>query len=535
MKRVICACHAMHRLIALAAFMCMWAPANAAVNDWTQIGPAGGFIRGLAFHPTAAGVMYSTAEERVYISTDNGMSWTPRPKVFSDILSALAVDPTNGDVLYVFDLNYGLWRSADRGETFTFLGVLDGDNSVTGLTISSDGTRLVAASALGALLKSDDDGAHWTRITPTVMPPLVASYFLTVAIDPTNRDIIYAGMQGGGVFKSVNGGATWTQLMAGPAGPLEYSIVIDPADTDHLLLAGNPLLESRDAGATWTIVYGAPGPVAAFDPQDSNRIYIGSIHNAVFRTTDGGVQWELFNTDNGLTCGWFNRLQVDPRNSQHLIGGGDEGICTSVDGGTTWVAASAGIFAARVETLRTAPGSQRRILLGLSPGSAYVSSDGEGAWTRIDRQQFRSGGAPSGIQVVAFNPAAPDSQWLIGLRTGGVRITQDSGATWRINDVDTPFYDLIADVALPDTFFGATVYGIYRSTHGGVNWESMTVPAGFRDFAASPRTRQIQPFFTRERVSIAIPRPAWRRVSMVGARGWHRTPASPIRPSIAWW
>ncbi|WP_153067048.1 DUF11 domain-containing protein [Steroidobacter cummioxidans] len=484
MRRIFCARRTLRQLLALIGLVAWCTPTSAAVNEWTQIGPSGGYVRGLVFHPAAAGVLYSIVEERFYVSTDNGMSWTARPKEFSDTLTALVVDPTNGDVLYVFEINSGLWRSADRGETFTFVGAGGSDAGVIDLAISHDGMRLLAATAAGALLKSDDGGAHWSNVTPAATPPLVASYFVALTIDLVNKDILYAGMLNGGVFKSTNGGATWTQLMAGPGGSLEYSIVVDPADQDHLLLSAVQLLESHDAGASWSIVGGAAGPVVAFDPQDSNRIYVGSIHNAIFRTRDGGAPWELFNTDDGLTCGWFNHLHVDPRDPSHLVGGGDEGICASSDGGSTWTSASAGISATRVETLRTAPGSQRRILVGLSPGAAYVSSDTDGSWTRLDNHSFRSGGAPSGTSIVAFDAAAPASKWLIGIRTGGLRITPDGGASWLFGDLGTPYYDLIPDAALADTFIGATHFGIVRSTNGGVNWEFTSTPADFRDFAA---------------------------------------------------
>ena len=467
-------------LIAL-AFAC--APAIAAVNEWTPIGPSGGYVRGLAFHPSAAGVVYASVGERFYVSTDNGTSWTPRPRVFADTLTGLAVDPTNGDVLYVSEVNYGLWRSADRGETFTFLGPSDRDAGVIRLVIDGNGTRLVAANSRGSLLKSDDGGAHWANITPVPTPPLAASYFVALAIDPTNRDVLYAGMIDGGVFKSSDGGTTWTQLMIGPATGNEYSIVIDPADHNHVLLTASSAMQSYDAGANWSLMFGAAGPVAAFDPQDSNRLYIGSISNAVFRSADGGVQWDLFNTDNGLTCGWFNHLFVDPRNSQHLIGGGDEEICASVDGGATWTSASAGILATTVETLRVAPGTQRRILVGLSPGSAFVSSTSDGPWTPLNRTYLGTSGAPSGISVVAFDRTAPTDKWLVGIRTGGVRVTSDGGANWQFGDSNAPFYDLIA-VASADTFIAATHFGVYRSTNGGVNWEATTTPSEFRDFSA---------------------------------------------------
>jgi hypothetical protein len=470
------------QLAAGLALSCLFTSALAGLNTWTPIGPDGGQVLGLEFHPSRAGVAYAIVEKGFYRSADNGASWTLQPRRFVQTLTALAVDPTDGDTLFVSELDNGLWRSTDQGATFEFLGPVNGDGNVARLEIASDGNRMVASSGTLRLFVSDNGGATWADRTPTGSPPVVPSFFCALAIDPTNPNILYAGMRQGGVFRSTNGGASWTQLLGGTSGTHDYEIVIDPANPAHLLLMSVQILESFDSGASWSIMFGAAGPVAAFDPQDSQRLYVGSIHNAVFYTEDGGTMWSLVNTDNGVACGWFNRIIVDPRDSNRILGAGDEGICRSTSAGASWTPASTGIKATRVTALRTAPGPQRQILVGLSPGPAYVASDPNGTWQRLDSQIFRLGGAPSGIPVVEFAGGDPASNWFVASRTGGLLRTRNAGGTWAVGDFVGAFSDVARHPVAADTFYAATDSGVHKTIDGGAHWTAGNIPAGFRDF-----------------------------------------------------
>ncbi|MGE3600988.1 MAG: hypothetical protein AB7N70_36200 [Dehalococcoidia bacterium] len=470
------------RFIAAAVALLIAIPLQAGTNTWTSIGPVGGYMRGLAYNASRANVAYTVSERDFYRSSDNGATWQASPHAFRETLYAMAADPGNGDVVYVVEGSRGMWRSSDQGQTFNFVGPV-GTCLVIKLVISGDGSRLLVACGLdGRILSSSDGGSSWQDRTPILQPGQTVTYFPALAIHPVNRDILFAGRFGGGIYKSVDGGLSWSQVFAGPGSPLDFGIYIDPNNGNRVLLAADGLLQSLDGGATWLAVNTAAGPVAAFDPSDPDKLYVGSIASAVFRTTDGGIQWDLRNWNDGVTCGWISQLLVNPRNSQQILGAGDESVCRSDDGGATWSNSATGILHSRIEALRTAPSGPRRVLVGLSPGQAYVSSGTAGPWVRLLKYV---GNAPSGVISVEFVPGATASSWLVGQRLGNVLRTVDSGANWLLGDrFSLPYYDLAADAVIPGRWYGATYYGVMRSDDGGATWANLIMPPAFGDFNA---------------------------------------------------
>lgn len=454
----------------------------AGTNTWTAIGPPGGYARGLAFNSSRAGVVYTVVEDELYRSADNGVTWQTSPKDFTDTLLAMVVDPNNGDIIYVVEGSNGLWRSTDQGNTFSFLGPVS-NCFVTALAISGDGSRLMAACAFGGnLMVSDNRGVTWQDRTPVLQAGQTPTYFTALAINPINRDIMYAGRFRGGVYKTTNGGASWSQVFPGPGAPLDYGVYIDPTNVNRVIVAAETLVQSFDGGLSWLGITGAAGPVVAFDRNNTSRLYVGSINSAVFRTADG-FNWDLFNWTNGVTCGWFSQLLVNSQDSNKIIGAGDQGICRSDDGGATWTHSSDGILHSRVEVLRTAASGPRRILLGTSPGFAYIGSSQDGTWTRL-AANLGINGAPQGVVSAAFVPGATASSWLVGSRTGNVMRTVNSGATWLFSDRQLLFKDLVADTTVPGQFFGATSNGVVRSIDGGAQWTSLVMPAGLDNYGA---------------------------------------------------
>lgn len=471
----------LERVLLIVMVLCT-PPADAGVNTWTSTGPQGGATINVDYHPTRPGVAYAAVADTFYRSANGGLTWIAQPHEFANSLGAMAMDPSDGDVIYVCEINNVLWRSIDQGATFTRVGAINPSPFVAALAIARDGMRLVAAVYEGRLLVSDDRGASWNERTPTVPATFIRANIESIVLDPIDRDIIYAGMRGVGVFKTSNAGGAWSRLNV-DVGIIGHSIVIDPNDRNHVIVAASPVRESRDAGANWNSLLAA-GSVAAFDPRNSQNLFVGSIHNAVFKSSDGGATWQLLNTDNGVTCGWFASLRVDPNDSNRLLGGGDEGICRSDTSGDTWAASAGGVYRSNVTALRTATGAaSRATLVGLSPGPAYVSSNVNGPWKSIDRAAFRAGGAPSGTPVVGFVPGT-SNQWFVGIRTGGLLRITEGAPGWQGSSPSVPYFDLVADPSSSGTFYAATLQGIYKSIDGGAQFTSAPAPAGFLDFAS---------------------------------------------------
>ena len=217
-------------------------------------------------------------QSRIYKSTDGGTSWKlllngPQPQV-----SIIVIDPKNSNVIYAKSYN-GVYKSTDGGSTWNALQ----DLKITGvncIAISSTGTIYVGV--FGGIMKSDDNGLTFKSIKNELSDKIV----LSIAIDSNNPNVIYAGTDGQGVFKSEDGGLTFTNVFS--IGNIS-SLAIDPANSD--------------------------------------TVYAVYFAGNVFKTMDGGVTWKNFDYNFGLTgVSDLNCLVLDPRNSNTLYLGCKNGI-----------------------------------------------------------------------------------------------------------------------------------------------------------------------------------------------------------------
>src|SRR5207247_10522252 len=145
---------------------------------------------------------------------------------------------------------------------------------------------------------------------------LTSTHIFALAIDPLVPSTLYAGTFKNGVFKSTDGGASWTPANTGlpappPPGafqnPMVHALVIDPNNPATLYAAVNDewslgVFSSGDGGANWVktgLRAGTFIPALAIDPSNSLTLYAASDGQGVFKTTDGGVSWSAAN--NGLT------------------------------------------------------------------------------------------------------------------------------------------------------------------------------------------------------------------------------------------
>lgn len=253
----------------------------------------------------------------------------------------------------------------------------------------TDADLYFAGAADGGVWRTIDGGVSWTPLTDFMPTTAIGA----LVLDPTNENIIYAGTGeanyanhcrfGLGIFKSVDGGDTWSQIAEDTfAGRCFSRILIDPVNPLRMYASitraggfpelaaakGHPQAEgpvgvfrSDDAGETWThLTNGLPTLSAtdlAMDPVNSGTLYagigriFGDLDNGIYKTVDGGNSWTRINHDQ-LPGDWENmgRISVsvapgDPNRVYTLIakkanetggGAGTKGAYRSDDGGATW-------------------------------------------------------------------------------------------------------------------------------------------------------------------------------------------------------
>ena len=346
-------------------------------------------------------VYAATGSGGLWKSVDNGQTWEPifdHEPVIS--IGDIAVADSNPDVVYVGtgEANSsrstywgdGVYKSIDGGKTWANVGLRDTQH-IGRIVIDPRNPDVVYVAALGHLYSDNDErgvfktidgGRTWTK-SLDVKVDGKAIGAADIVMDPKKPDVLYAaaydkdrkpwtfmlGGPGSGIYKTVNGGRTWTKLTAGlpggvigrigldisPQNPQVLYANIENANKPNMSEAdrmkevregkssegmiGEEVYRTDDGGKTWRKVNeknpvgGGPGYYymdIRVDPHDVNHVYVLTV--GVLESKDGGKTWApafRFGGDN-------HALWIDPANSKHMILGFDHGMGITFDGGKNW-------------------------------------------------------------------------------------------------------------------------------------------------------------------------------------------------------
>jgi photosystem II stability/assembly factor-like uncharacterized protein len=190
-----------------------------------------------------------------------------------------------------------------------------GGNDVWSLTFLSD--TIWSAGAEG--FTSTDGGVSWSPVSTAGPPPERTGDTKAFAIDPDNPDVVYAGNIGPGIFKSSDGGATWSKMNEGLAAVVPRELAVSPTDPDTIYADTYALgvLKSSNGGHSWrSLGIGAVGfahPLAV-DPVTPTRVYMGDEGYGYIRlqiSEDAGSTWsEVTATMPTTLSGWDSHIAV---------------------------------------------------------------------------------------------------------------------------------------------------------------------------------------------------------------------------------
>ncbi|HTQ10943.1 MAG TPA: hypothetical protein VMI31_12785, partial [Fimbriimonadaceae bacterium] len=298
-----------------------------------------------------------------------GDYWTERgPDNTAGRNRAIVVNPTNTSIMYQAACGGGVWKTTDGGATWNpvsdefaslAMGCLAMDPNNSNILYAGTGEGYFNGDALSGvgIYKTTDGGATWTLLSATT------GFGDTnkIVIDPANSNILLAATAYGGIQRSTDGGQTWTNPHWAQAG---QSIAFSPGNPNYVI-AGvldydftaqewyNQLAYSTDAGVTWT--RSASSRVNQFGDYEvtfsgsSNTLCYASGPSAsssstvvCYKSTDGGQTWSSAGSFAGSGQNWYdNCIWTDPTNS-NLIVIGDTYIWRSTNGGTSFTRISNG-------------------------------------------------------------------------------------------------------------------------------------------------------------------------------------------------
>ena len=534
-------------------------------ETWTNVGlPQSERIVKILVSPENTSVVYacvtgklwSDSDERgVYRTQDGGASWSLVLKGAnaSTGCGSMAMDPKHPDTVFA-----SMW-----------------DFRRTGWTFRSGGVNADAVSGSG-LYRSDDGGSHWTELTAAANKDLPAKPYgrIAVAVAPSDPQVVYAFVESvaGALYRSSDGGATWSrrdnsqQMVWRPF--YFANVIVDPQNPDRLFKTDGDLIQSLDGGKTFSSAGGgAHGDFhdVWIDPADPRLVITGD-DGGLWFSKDGGNRWWKANN---LPLSQFYHVSVDNEDPYRVYGG--------LQDNSSWVGASSfpgGIANAQWENMYGGDGFwmfpdpsdpdylyaeaqggnvgrvnrhthesrdiQPRPNFGeklrwnwntpihLSPnakGTIYIgaqflfrSRDQGQTWDRISpdlttndpehQRQEESGGITvdnssaemyTTIYTISESPKNGKVIW-VGTDDGNVQVTKDGGKTWKnvapkagvaagswVTTVEASNFDAgTAYVTFDRHTFGAMGPMVYKATDYGASWQALSTPEnpkGLRGYA----------------------------------------------------
>ncbi|HEX6322410.1 MAG TPA: hypothetical protein VFZ36_01690 [Vicinamibacterales bacterium] len=508
-------------------------PAVLQAYQWRSIGPLRGgrsiAVSGVKGRPQEA--YFGAVGGGLWKTTDGGENWAPVTDghIRSASVGAVAVSESNPDIVYIgmgescirgnIMPGDGMYKSTDAGRTWTHVGFGDGTvDAISKIRVHPANPDIVYAAVFGkygapsserGVFKSTDGGKSWRKVLYRDDKTGAAD----LALDGKNPNVLFAAMweayrveyqmssggPGSGLFKSTDGGETWTEITRNPGLPSgvvgRIGVAVSPADPNRVYAlvenANGGLFVSDDAGATWTLINDSRNiRQRAFyythvtaDSADRNTVYV--LNTGLYKSSDGGKT--LASIGQG-THGDHHDLWVDPDDPKHLVSGNDGGGAVSFAGGPGWTPQD--FPTAQYYHVITTNHVPFHVCGAQQDGSTVCLSSGQGGG-RGGRggtpEMYGAGGAEPGY-------IAPDPLNLDIIYAGGnngsllTRLDRRTGNLKEVNPYPRMFsgepsselverwqwtYPIVFSPADPKVLYTSSQH-VWRTTNGGDSWEKIS-------------------------------------------------------------
>lgn len=398
----------------------------------------------LAFVTTLAG----PARAQVDFSKLSAMSARSiGPSGMSGRIGAVDFVEANPGIIYVGAATGGLWKTTNGGVTWTpimdslpaasigAVQVNQANPDVVWIGTGERGRRNSAGIGTG-VYKSLDAGRSWRRVPGLDNTGAVND----IVIDPRNQDVVYVSALGNtwaetpdrGVYKTTDGGRTWSKIHYVDARTGANDLIMDPSNPDHLIVS---MWEHRRW--PWFFKSGGPG-------------------SGLYVSYDAGTNWKKLTPDDGLPEGELGRIGLDfargnPTVAYALVEAERSQVMRSNDGGNTWTAVNRerGINGRPFYygQIKADPTNENHVWI--VEGRINYSIDGGKTFEQL------LGFAEVHVDHHAFR-VHPDGKFIVDGNDGGVYLSYDGGTTWRFieNLPLAQFYEIAVDMDTPYNVMG---------------------------------------------------------------------------------
>ncbi|MBK9017278.1 MAG: hypothetical protein IPM82_26265 [Saprospiraceae bacterium] len=355
--------------------------------------------------------------------------------------------------------------------------------------------------------------AEWT----VQGPGNIGARVNTLAVNPQNENIIFAGFSSGGLWKTVNGGQDWSSVFDAQLWPSIGDVVLDPNNPQTVYVGtgdpnisfypmlGDGIYKSTDGGDSWSNIGLQSQRVISkvvLHPTDPNTIYAASMglpfvrdnERGLYRTTDGGANWQqvLFISDQAGVCDVvmdpFNPLVLYAsgwdrvrNNQESVVTGPGAKVFKSTDGGDTWTQLDNGLptdnmCRTGLAISNLTPGLVYSIFVGtdLELAGIYKSTDAGATWEPIELTGLDGalGGFGWYFAQLRVNPTNDDELYMLGVEAWRgypeLGFWEPINPEWWTYAVHADKHDLVITNA--GNFYLATDGGAYKSVNAGTTW-----------------------------------------------------------------
>lgn len=431
---------------------------------------------------TVQGLEFNRVKGRVYKTEDGGATWGLIWQG-DNLARYLIIDPGHPDILY---LSTGIFdREAYNSDC------ANGNPGGVGV------------------LKSIDGGRTWTPINNGLDDLYVGS----LRMHPTNPQILFAATgnaacSGGytgnpisGLFKTINGGSSWTKVIAND---LVTTVNFSPSSPEIIFAGGSSAFyRSENGGATWSSFthppdvpgsqWGPPGVRAGVpidvtvDVSDPSLLYANNYGGGVFRSVDGAQNWEVWSK--GYSGADIHIIHIPAEAPSSVYATGRSGPFASSNYGKDWIGIANGAArCAEWNTITTKPANLDILLLSDEhQGVIFFSSDSGNNFREILRQPGANAADPNkrqGFRGLVFAPSNPNVVYAGLSKDRGTFLSssplgtviyksQDGGMTFSpmpsaLDGINVR--RLIVDPVNANIVYAATTNGVYKSINGAVSW-----------------------------------------------------------------
>ncbi|MBS4095790.1 MAG: hypothetical protein KGZ83_03010, partial [Sulfuricella sp.] len=431
-------------------------------------------------------------------------------------IRAAAIHPTNANIIFIGSVSGGIWKTTNGGGSWAPVADFMGNLSVSSIVFDPTdvtGNTLYAGTGEGffngdsvrgaGVFKSTDGGTTWSQLPSTNNSNWY--YVNRLAMNSSGVLLAAAGQGSQGIYRSTDGGASWTLKASGRY----LDVRFDPNDPAKAVAGGGSgglVAYSSDAGATWvtTAISGGGRVELAYAKANSGVVYasVDKSSGEVFKSTDGGATWMSYVTPAHLgNQGWYaNTIWVDPTDSTHLLVGGLDiyritGATPAATKISTWYYSPASAHADQ-HIIFSDPGYD-----GAGNKRVYFGNDG-GIQKTEDVAAANSNGSGNGwtnlnngLAITQFYSGAGNS--TINRIIGG---TQDNGSLMTTGSTSwTTFFGGDGGFSAVDPVDGNYLYGEYvylqlhRNSSGGAS-QSSYIYSGISDAGSGSTANFIAPF-----------------------------------------